>query len=187
MIRFATKEDVGMLLRIYSQYIDTAISFEYALPTKEEFLQRIENIKRTYPYLVYEENDCIIGYAYANKYRDRDAYQWDAELSVYIDQTCTSKGVGHQLYESLIEMLKIQGVKTVYGLVTVPNKRSAKLHQSFGFTLVGTHVNTGYKCGKWQSVAIFEKGIAEYNIEPDPIIPICQVAEEELFAILSGQ
>lgn len=187
MIRFATREDTALLLDIYSQYIDTAITFEYALPTEQEFLQRIEAVKGTYPYLVYEEDGRIVGYAYAHRYRDWDAYQWDAELSVYIDQTCTSKGVGHQLYQILIEILKLQGIKTVYGLVTVPNVRSAKLHQSFGFTLVGTHLNTGYKSGKWRNVAIFEKGIADYDVEPVPFIPICQVSEEQLLGILSEQ
>ncbi len=187
MVRFASKEDTATLQEIYSQYIDTAITFEYVLPTEQEFLRRIENVKGTYPYLVYEENGQIIGYAYAHRYRDWDAYQWDAELSVYIDQKCTSKGVGHQLYHLLIEMLKLQGIKTVYGLVTVPNERSAKLHQSFGFALVGTHLNTGYKCGKWQNVEIFEKGIATYEIEPAPFIPICQVTKEKLLAILSQQ
>lgn len=184
MIRFATKEDSLALLKIYSQYIDTAITFEYILPTEQEFSQRIETIIAAYPYLVCEQNGQIVGYAYAHRFKERAAYQWNAELSVYIDQECTLKGLGRRFYQIMIDMLKLQGVKTVYGIVTVPNERSEKLHHSFGFTRLGTYHNTGYKCGKWRDVAIFEKEIAAYNTEPAPFIPIRQVAAKKLLSIL---
>lgn len=187
MIRFARREDGPALLRVYAQYIDTAVSFEYALPTEEEFLLRIENIQASYPYLVCEEEGRIVGYAYAHRYQTRDAYQWNAELSVYIDRAYTSRGLGRRLYQTILEMLKLQGVKTVYGIVTMPNEKSEKLHLSMGFARIGTYHKTGYKCGQWHDVALFEKSIGTYEADPHPFLPIRQVEEEKLAAILRAQ
>ena len=184
MIRFATTADGPALLRIYAGYIDTAITFEYALPTEQAFLHRIAATCAVYPYLVCEEAGHIVGYAYAHRHQEREAYQWNAELSVYIDKDYTSKGLGSRFCRILIDMLKLQGVRTVYGLVALPNERSERLHHALGFTRAGTNHNTGYKCGKWHDVALFEKNIAPYDTEPTPLLPIGRVASERLAAIL---
>lgn len=157
MIRFVTIDDSSALLKIYSQYINTPITFEYVLPTGQEFSQRIENIKKDYPYFICEAKGQITGYAYAHRYQDREAYQRNAELSVYIDEACTSKGLGRKFYQN-----------------------------AFGFTPLGIYHNTGYKCGKWHDVALFEKGIAAYNAEPAPFVLIRQVPDEKLAAILKA-
>ena len=119
-IRFAAEADAPALLAIYAQYIETGITFEYQLPTREEFARRIRDFGGTYPYLVCEENGCIVGYAYAHRQAERAAYQWNAELSVYLDRSCTSRGLGRRLYGALIDILRLQGIRTVYGCVTVP-------------------------------------------------------------------
>lgn len=185
-IRFAEISDANSLLNIYSQYIETAITFEYALPTKAEFEKRIENIIETYPYLVCEENGKIFGYAYAHKFMDRAAYQWDAELSIYLDKSHVSKGLGKKLFSILIEILKVQGVRTVYSLITSPNIKSEKLHLSFGFKNVGMYHNTGFKNGEWHNVSIFEKQIAEYSTNPNPIISIKEIDFEIIEKILNS-
>ena len=102
MIRFASADDSASLLKIYAQYIDTPVTFEYELPTEAEFAERIRRISAEYPYLVWEESGVPRGYAYAHRHRERAAYQWNAELSVYVDSSFTSGGIG-----------KRQGVRTL--------------------------------------------------------------------------
>ena len=185
-IRFAEISDANSLLNIYSQYIETAITFEYALPTKAEFEKRIENILETYPYLVCEEDGKIFGYAYAHKFMDRAAYQWDAELSIYLDKSHVSKGLGKKLSSVLIEILKEQGVRTVYSLITSPNIKSEKLHLSLGFKIVGMYHRTGFKNGGWHDVAIFEKKIGKNDNNPTPVISIKKIDFEIIEKILNS-
>lgn len=186
IIRFARTEDSDFLLKIYEQYIDSAITFECALPTRRQFAQRISGIAETYPYLVCEEAGRILGYAYAHRQMEREAYQWNAELSVYLDRSAVSNGVGKALYGALIDLLRLQGIRTVYGLVTVPNEKSERLHLSLGFRRMGTCRSTGYKCGAWQDVAWFEKQIAPYLPEPAPVLPVGQIAKENVEAVLQA-
>ena len=185
-VRLADEKDSREILNIYSQYIGTKITFEYVLPSIEEFKNRISDIKKFYPYLVCEENGKIIGYAYAHRQAQRAAYQWNAELSVYVDRDYTSKGIGKTLYSILIEILKLQKIKTVYGCVTMPNEKSEKLHLSLGFQEVGTHHNTGFKNGKWHDVKWFEKQIAPYDINPRFPISVNQISKKDIEKIISS-
>lgn len=183
-LRFARSSDSAALLNIYAQYIDTPITFECILPTEKEFAKRITGICAEYPYLIWEKSGHIIGYAYAHRQMEREAYQWNAELSVYLDQAYTSQGLGKKLYHTLMEILKLQGVKTVYGGVTLPNPKSERLHLSLGFHCLGIYHHTGYKCQAWHDVAWFEKEISPYEPDPRPIIPIKNLDQMELAAIL---
>lgn len=183
-IRFATLADTSALLRIYEQYIDTPITFECSLPTKMEFSERIASTASFYPYLVCQEGDQMIGYAYAHRQMAREAYQWNAELSIYLDRAVHSRGLGTRLYRTLMDLLALQGIKTVYGCVTIPNEKSEQLHLGLGFQRLGTYHNTGYKRGQWLDVSWFEKGIAPYDI-PMPIIPLSQVPSQDIQAILN--
>jgi len=185
-IRFVSKHDIPSLLEIYAQYIDTPITFEYLLPSKKEFTSRVMSIAGEYPYLVCEENDRIIGYAYAHRQMERQAYQWNAELSVYLDKSYTSKGLGRKLYTIAMEMLKLQGIRNVYGIVTMPNEKSEKLHLSLGFKPAGTYHNTGYKCGKWRDVTWFEKQITLCDNAPEPFITIDKIPMNDLMQILKN-
>lgn len=182
-IRFATEEDAKKLLQIYEPYLDTPVTFEYTLPTVEEFRERIRTITACYPYLVCEEGDRTIGYAYGHRAMERAAYQWNAELSIYLNPEDTSRGLGKQLYTRLIEILKLQGVRNVYGCVTVPNEKSERLHLSLGFRKAGVWQNTGFKCGKWQDVAWFEKAIQAYG-RPEPLRSVWEIPGEELEHLL---
>lgn len=183
-IRFAREEDSSQLLDIYGQYIETTVTFEYELPTAEEFAGRIRDISREYPYLVCEEGNRAVGYAYAHKPFERAAYQWDAELSIYLDRDHRSSGLGSRLYGILMEILKLQGVRTVYGCVTIPNPGSERLHERMGFERIGAFHNTGYKNGKWLDVVWYEKQIAPYDVEPKPVIPVGEIGEDRLEEII---
>lgn len=185
-IRFAGADDSGALLAIYAQYIDTPVTFEYALPSPQAFEKRIAEIAAVYPCLVYEEAGRICGYAYAHRHRERPAYQWNAELSIYIDRACVANGIGKRLYAALIGLLRLQGVKTAYAGVTVPNAASEALHLSLGFMRIGVYHNTGYKCGAWRDTCWFEKAVAPYAPDPLPIVPIGLVPKEAAAAVLGG-
>ena len=183
-LRLASPADSAALLKIYGGYLDTPITFEYECPSEEVFARRIASICREYPYLVAQEDGGIVGYAYAHRQAERAAYQWNAELSIYLDREHTSRGWGRKLYGALIDILRLQGIRTVYGCVTVPNEKSEGLHRAMGFRQLGIYRNTGYKCGGWRDVAWFERQIAPYDAEPAPFLPVDQVPGEALAAVL---
>ena len=175
--RRATEDDAAQLLTIYAPYVvDSAISFEYEVPSGEDFKQ--------HPYFVCEMDDQIIGYAYAHRHMERAAYQWNAEISIYIRQGFTGKGLGKKMCQTLIELLRLQGIRNVFSCVTIPNERSVHLHQSMEFSTEGIFQQAGYKCGKWQTIAWFRKNIAPYTNEPAPFLPISRIAPQLIDEIL---
>ena len=186
IFRFVKKEDIPAILAIYTPYVqDTAITFECDPPSLAEFTQRVQNISAEYPYIVCETDGKVIGYGYAHRHMERAAYQWNAELSIYIDQNHLRGGIGKKMYQLLMDILVLQNVRNVYGCVTVPNAPSEKLHQHFGFSKVGTYHNSGYKCGKWHDVAWFEKTIGTYDLPPAPFKPIIEVDGENLDSLFA--
>ncbi len=186
IFRLAALDDAAAILQIYRPYIEqTAITFECTVPTLEEFTSRMANIMREYPYIVCEENGQVIGYAYAHRQMEREAYQWNAELSVYIAQSHLRCGIGKALYGALLQILPLQGITNVYGGVTVPNPNSEHLHASFGFVCLGVYHNTGFKCGSWHDVAWFEKQIGPYLPAPRPFLPLKQVNPQTVADILA--
>ena len=184
-IRLARPEDSAALLSIYGQYIRTPITFEYDLPSREEFARRISSTLERYPYLIWEEEGAVLGYAYAHPERERAAYQFNAELSIYLDRAASGRGIGRRLYSALMDLLVLQGVRTAYGVVTDPNPASEGLHQALGFRRAGVHRNTGYKDGAWYDVIWFEKALAPYDLAPAPVVPFPRLdprAVEEILA-----
>lgn len=184
-IRRAKSEDAQALLTIYAPYVtDTPVTFEYEVPSLGEFTGRIQSVSAEYPYLVCERDGTANGYAYAHRYKERAAYQWDAELSVYLDGRSRGQGLGKAFYTALIEILRLQNIKNVYGCVLCPNESSERLHESFGFQRVGVFHSTGYKCGAWRDVVWFEKQIAPYESEPEPFRSIQTVDGEAIERVL---
>ena len=187
VFRFAAEEDAKKILKIYKPYIEnTIITFEYEVPTIEEFRERIRETLKEYPYIVCECGNEIAGYAYAHRIWTRAAYQWDAELSVYTDKKFAGNGIGKKLYKILIEILKLQNIVNVYGLVTYPNENSEKLHNYFGFKKVAFFEKTGYKFGKWIGVTWFEKAINEHFENPVLVKKISEIDEEKVQKILKS-
>ena len=185
LIRFAKPEDAGKLLRIYEQYLNTPTTFETELPSKEEFEGRIRDALAVYPYLLYEENGEVLGYAYAHRFRERASYQWTAELSVYLDRDSQSRGIGTKLYTVLIRLLRRQGLHLLLSGVTVPNEKSRRLHLHMGFRLVGVFHQNGYKNGAWHDVEWFELLLSDGNTENNsPIRSIQSFSTEELAPLL---
>lgn len=171
-IRFATIEDTEKILNIYAQYMKTPITFEYKVPSVEEFKERILSILKDYPYIVLENDGKLLGYAYAHRFKERSAYAWGAECSIYMDKNIHLKGYGKKLYSALIDVLRLQGVKTAYACVTSANEASEKFHEHFKFKKCAEFQNAGFKHGKWYGITWFELPINDYDKNPKPVISI---------------
>lgn len=151
MIRNCTIADAIAIAEIYNYYIqNTIITFEEELVNSPEIIQRMEKIHANgLPYLVYEEDGVIIGYAYAGEFRSRCAYRHTLESSLYLRHGCGGRGIGEQLYRELIERLKNTGCHSLIGVVAAPNPASSKLHTRLGFNYSGTLRDAGYKFDRW--------------------------------------
>ena len=169
--RRATIDDAEKLLKIYGPYVkNTAISFEYEVPTIEEFQNRIEKTLQKYPYLVAERNGEILGYAYAGAFYGRAAYDWSVETTIYLAPDARKKGVGRKLYEELEAKLKEMGILNLYACVAYPeiddeylDKNSVLFHEHMGYKEVGKFFKCGYKFGRWYSMIWMEKIIGEHK------------------------
>lgn len=166
-IRFATPEDAPAILDIYAYYIEnTTVTFEYEVPTTEQFRARMERIYEIFPYLVYEEAGRVVAYAYASPQRERAAYGWNVELSVYVHERWRRKGIASRLYEVLLPILQKQGYRTAYACITHPHPQSEAFHHHFDFTDVAIFPHTGFKQGKWLDVIWMEKSLGDYCENP---------------------
>lgn len=166
-IRLATPADAAGMLDIYKHYVEnTSYTFEYEVPSKQEFEARILAVTPAFPWLVCELDGQIVGYAYAHKHRDRTAYQWSPESTIYIDHNYHGKGLARVLYETLFEILKLQGFFNVYAGVLSTNENSTAFHKALGFEEIGLFRNIGYKLGEWHSNMWYQLHLAEHHAEP---------------------
>ncbi|HET9094513.1 MAG TPA: GNAT family N-acetyltransferase [Solirubrobacteraceae bacterium] len=152
-IRHATPEDAAGCLEIYAPFADaTAVSFEARAPTPEAFAQRIVRVSRTHAFLVAEHDGSVTGFAYAGVHRERDAYRWACEVSVYLAAQARGRGLGRALYGTLLDLLERQGYRVALAGVSLPNEASERLHRSLGFEPVGVYRRIGWKAGAWRDV-----------------------------------
>ena len=157
-IRFATKEDISPMLEIYRPYVETTtVSFEYTCPSLEEFTSRFEKYTQQFPWLVWEEDGEVLGYAYACAPFTRMAYSWVAEASVYLRKDAHRRGIGTALYKALEAILTKQGYLTLYTLVTSENATSLAFHQAVGYEIRADFPRQGFKMGKALGVTWLEK------------------------------
>ena len=179
MIRIATSADSKSILDIYAPYIrDTSLTFETEVPTYDDFAVRIQTYLDNWPWLVCELDGKIAGYAYASRYRERTAYQWSVECSVYIHDDYLRSGIASELYTALFAFLKYQGYNNVYAVINLPNDRSVAFHEKLGFTYFATYENVGYKLGKWKNVGWWQKKINEYVNEPSPPLKFSSLTDD---------
>ena len=167
MIRIATPQDAAAILEIYRPYVEgTSITFETETPSEAAFTERIMHYLKKYPWLVDDVNGEITGYAYASQYRERIAYQWSVECSVYLNRKFMKQGIATKLYRSLFEILKKQGFRNVYAVINLPNEPSVALHERLGFKWLTTYEKVGYKSGHWKNVGWWQLQLNEYIDEP---------------------
>ena len=154
MIREAKRSDVARMLEIYAPYVrETAISLEYDPPTLSEFEARFDRITSRYPWIVWEEGGRVMGYAYADIALSRAAYQWDADLSIYLDPGICGQRIGHILYDWMEQKLRDMGFVNLYALVTSDNLPSCRFHEKRGYELLGVLRKSGFKFGRWYDVS----------------------------------
>jgi phosphinothricin acetyltransferase len=167
-IRLATADDAGQVLAIYAPYCYTPISFETGPPSIEEMRSRLVKVLGQYPWLVLENGGDVLGYAYATHHRERAAYVWSVDTSVYVRQGQQRRGVGRTLYSCLLALLPLQGFANAYAGVTLPNPASVGLHEAMGFRPVGVYTKVGFKCGAWHDVAWYQRALQPSPAEPAP-------------------
>lgn len=184
-IRLAEPEDYPAILEIYKPYIDeTTITFETENPTESEFVRRMSDIAKTYPILVLEQDEVILGYAYATTFKPRTAYQWTAETVIYLDKRKTNRGLGKPLYLALIEVLRLQGICQGLAVITSENEYSIVFHSRLGFVSSARLEKSGFKFGKWLDVEWMQMRFSELPDDPKPIKSITEVRSTAAFADL---
>ena len=158
MIRIALEEDIPQILAIYGPYVEnTTVSFEYTVPSEAEFLERFRGVTARFPWLVWEEDGLILGYAYAAAPYARAAYGWCAEPSVYLRPDVRRKGIGKSLYTALEAILLRQGYQVLYALVTSENTDSLRFHEKLGYATRAVFPKCAWKFGRSLGVSWLEK------------------------------
>lgn len=164
-IRRAVSADAAAIADIYAHYVrETAITFATVAPTAEEYAARIADDR--FPFFVAEERGCVTGFVYAAPFRQKEAYRWDVELTIYLAPGCEGRGTGAALMEACLRTLTAQGYLNAYSCITLPNERSVGLHRRFGFEELGVFPKTGYKMGRWNDVVWMGRELGEFDGEP---------------------
>lgn len=189
-IRVAKVEDAQVLLSIYAPYVeDTAITFEYKVPSVDEFAKRIQHILQKYAYLVAELNGEILGYAYAGSFNERAAYDWSVETTIYVKKNKRRLGIGRNLYHALETTLKAQGILNLNACIAYPEeedeyltKDSVSFHNRMGFQMVGQFHNCGYKFNRWYNMVWMEKQIGSHKAMQPRVKPFSDIE----FVLIEG-
>ncbi len=168
-IRVASRQDAEGILAIYAPIVsETSISFELEPPRVEEMQRRIETTLAKLPWLVCEADGQIMGYAYASRHRERAAYQWSVDVSVYVAEAARGQGLGRKLYAPLLGILEDLGYCSALAGIALPNPASVGLHEAMAFKPIGIYRNIGYKLGAWRDVGWWQKQLMEYADSPEP-------------------
>jgi phosphinothricin acetyltransferase len=171
---------------IYAPFVsDSAASFETVAPDEAEIRRRIEAQRDRYPWLVFEADGAVVGYAYASAHRVRQAYQWSVDVSVYVDERFHRRGVGRALYLALFDLLRRQRFVNAYAGITLPNPASVGLHRSLGFEPIGVYRQVGFKFDRWHDVMWLHLRLRDDASTPAEPLPIAQLwAEPPVVALL---
>lgn len=180
--RLAAPADAPRLAEIYAPYVaNTAVTFATVPLTEADFLHKMQG---PYPFLVCEENGAVQGYAYAAAFREKEAYRWGVELTIYLSPEAQGKGAGTLLMDKLLALLRLQGYQTAYSCITLPNPGSIALHKKLGFEQIGLFARSGYKLGQWHDVVWLALSLGEYETSPREPIPLSQLDQAQIMAIL---
>ncbi len=176
IIRQARVEDAAGILEIYAPFCrETAVSFETEPPSLAEMQRRVAKTTECLPWLVCVEDELVLGYAYASQHRERAAYRWSVDVSVYIRDGLRRSGLGRGLYTALFGVLELQGYRNAVAGATLPNPGSIGLHRRMGFTRVGVYPGIGFKCGQWHDVEWMQRTLCPKNASPGEPIAVAQV------------
>ena len=184
-LRIASPADAEALLELYAPYVrETAITFEYEVPSPEEFQSRIRRTLEKYPYLIAEREGRCVGYAYAGAFHARAAYDWAVETSVDVERGLRRQGVGRRLYTALEEILTLQNILNLNACIAYPaeedpylTRDSTDFHQRLGYQLVGRFHQCGYKFGRWYDMIWMEKMLGAHRSPQPPVRPFPEIRE----------
>ncbi len=176
-IRTVSPNDAEEILSIYAEYVkNTAITFEYEVPSVEEFRGRIENTLKMYPYIKAVNNGKIIGYAYAGVFKGRAAYDWSVEVTIYVYINSHGLGCGKKLYNELERLLNKQGIQNVNACIAYTEhedeyltKNSPEFHEHMGYRTVGKFNKCAYKFGRWYDMIWMEKMLGSHEEKPQAV------------------
>ena len=157
MIREVGHQDVRALCEIYNHYVtETVITFEEIPILHEDMRRRVDTVMSRFPWLVFEQQGAVVGFAYAAQWKERSAFRYSAESSVYVSHEAVGQGIGTALYEALISKLRASEVHSVIGGISLPNPQSVKLHEKLGFEKIGHFHEVGRKFDQWIDVGYWE-------------------------------
>jgi phosphinothricin acetyltransferase len=170
MIRIVEASDASAAAAIYAPIVETTfISFETEAPTPVEIERRIHATLPTHPWLVFEDEDGVGGYAYAGPHQARAAYRWSVNVSVYLAERARGRGVGRALYAELLRILRGQGFHMAFAGIALPNPASVGFHEAMGFRPVGLYPQVGHKLGAWRDVGYWALELQPLPIPGEPI------------------
>ena len=179
MIRFATEQDLPAILEIYAPFVEnTPVSFEYSVPTLKDFTARFLAVTAQFPWLVWEEQDTVLGYAYASAPFERAAFSWCAEPSIYLTPAAQGKGIGRTLYTALEQLLKLQGYRTLYAIITTDNTSSVAFHKAMGYSHLAEFPDCGFKQGSWHGITWLQKLLNPVDMPTDFPKPLPKIVED---------
>ena len=180
MLRIATEADIPAILGIYAPYIlHTTATFEYTVPSPEEFTARFRGITAQFPWLVWEEQGRVLGYAYGSAPYERAAYQWSGEISVYIAPEAQGRGIGKQLCSAVEAILWRQGYRVIYAIITEENTGSLAFHKKLGYRTRAVFPGCGLKFGRFLGVVWMEKASDSVEIPSNPPVPWQCIVEND--------
>ncbi len=186
-IRLAADQDADAIHAIYAPSVmEGTTTFETTLPVVEVMRERIHTRLQRYPWLVCEEAGEVLAYAYAGRFRERAAYDWIAETSIYVRTDAHRRGIARRLYACLLEVMCLQGINQAVGVITLPGTVSVALHESMGFSPAGVWRSAGYKLGKWWDVGVWQKELQPVADSPQPLIPFAEMIDSPSLHRLLG-
>ena len=189
-IRTATLADAPAILAVYAPFVEhTDVSFEISVPSVEEYEARIRQKLEHSTFLVVadEASSRVVGFAYNGSFRERPAYDWASEISIYLAPEHQGCGLGSVLLDALEELMRAQGVIMSEACITSSNEGSVAFHAKHGYAVCGEHHACGYKLGRWLDVTWMEKQLAELPARPAPRRPASAAETERILAAASAR
>ncbi|MDR6936322.1 N-acetyltransferase family protein [Luteibacter sp. 3190] len=178
MIRIAVDTDAAACHAIYAPIVESsAITFETELPGDDAMAGRIRTRLAHHPWLVWEEDGEVLAYAYAGRFRERAAYDWIAETSIYVHEKARRRGIARRLYGTLLDAMRLQGINQAVGVITLPGDTSVAMHEAMGFAPAGVWPKAGYKLGRWWDVGVWSLFLSEPANPPRPVVPFARLAQ----------
>lgn len=187
-IRVATADDAAAIHGIYAPSVSHGnATFETVLPGVKAMAERIETRLQHYPWLLLETSGEVLAYACATRYRERAAYDWIAETSIYVRADAAGRGIARRLYGVLLDVLAMQGINQAVGVITLPGVTSVALHERMDFVAAGVWRDAGFKLGQWWDVGIWQRELAAPATPPEPVTPFAKLAgSAQLSRLLAG-